>query len=222
MANGEIQNFAIPEGTPVSAPTASPITVAVANVLGFAAAVVVTVLTGYVIGLPVAIAATDTILQAFGKLQAQLDSVYKAQVTVAVTNSSNVTLVSISELAFPVVSGREYKIDIYLMHRTASSAAGLAVTMAATGAVGTIALTASMIVAADGTAAAYHGSIISFGDIVTGSGLPTGTPDFYICHLYGIFVCTTSGTLTPQFRSEVNAQQQTIGAGSSIEVREFA
>jgi hypothetical protein len=232
MANGEIQNFAIPEGTPVSAPTASPVTVLVANVIGFAAAVsaqaLITVLTGYVVGTPVAIAATDTILAAFGKvqalindLQAQIDVWIEAEVTIALNNNSNVTLTNITQLAFPVVAGREYKIEITLMHRSAAAATGLAVTMAATGAVGTLALTAQMMIAADGTAAGYQGAITAFGDLVISTAVPAATTD-YICRMDGVFVCTTGGTLTPQFRSEVNASQVTIGVGSCILVREFA
>lgn len=220
MANGEIQNFAIPEGTPVSAPTASPITVLVANIIGFAAGVLSTVLTGFVVGAPVAIAATDTILQAFGKVQALINVWFESFVTVALNNSSAVTLTNITELAFPVVAGREYKIEITLMHRSAAAATGLAVTMAATGAVGTIAMSAHMLVAADGPNAAYHGAITAFGDLVISTAVPAATTD-YICRMDGVFVCTTGGTLTPQFRSEVAASQVTIGVGSCILVREF-
>jgi hypothetical protein len=227
MANGEIQNFAIPEGTPVSAPTASPVTVLVANVIGFAAGVLSTVLTGFVVGTPVAIAATDTILTAFGKvqaliddLQAQIDVWFESFVTVALNNNSNVTLTNITQLAFPVVAGRRYKIEITLMHQSAAAGTGLAVTMAATGAVGTLALTAQMLIAADGTAAAYAGAITAFGDLVISTAVPAATTD-YICRMDGVFVCTTGGTLTPQFRSEVNASQVTIGVGSCILVREF-
>lgn len=211
----------------LTAAASTAISILSSAVTNFASTVLSTVLTGLSVATNAAVVATDTILVAIGKLQAQIDAInvidaqwFEAYQTTQLTNSSNATLTNISDLAFPVTAGKYYKIEATIMHRSAAATTGLTLTLGNTSAVGTLACTVSMLVAADGTAAGYQGAITSFGDVVTSPSVPAATTD-YVARIDGVFACTTSGTITPQFRSEVNGSQVTVQIGSCILVREF-
>lgn len=186
----------------------------------FAATVRSTVLTGLSIATATAVVATDTILVAIGKLQAQINVWEELVTTSALNSASNVTLTSISALQLTVTNTRVYKIEGTILFRTAATTTGLALTMGNTGAAGTISLVINIPIAADGTAALYTGNSTAFGDIVTSTGVQAANTD-YVARIDGIFVCTTSGTIVPQFRSEVNGSQVTVKAGSVLIAREF-
>ena len=185
-----------------------------ANVLG-------TVLTGFSTAVGTAVTASDTVLSAIGKLQAQFN-VWNEYVTASVlTNNSNVTLVSITDLAVNVVAGKKYRIEAMLLYRSTATSAGLVLTSTlGGGATGTLSLIASIPTGIDGIDHVHQGSITTSGDIVQAPNTPTANTDF-MASIEGIFVCTTSGTLTPQFRSDQNGQTVTVQIGSNLIVREF-
>ncbi|RTL04477.1 hypothetical protein EKK58_10470 [Candidatus Dependentiae bacterium] len=166
------------------------------------------------------VVATDTVLQGIGKLQAQNNLWIERVVTSQVNNTSNTTLASLTELSFPVVNGKRYRIEAMLIFQSVATNTGLALTMGNTGSTGELALRASMQAGGDGTTAIFSGAITSFGDVVTATA-STAANTSLIAKIEGVFVCTTSGTLTPQFRSEVNGNQVSVRIGSNILVREF-
>ncbi len=145
---------------------------------------------------------------------------FEAYQTTQLTNASNATLVDISDLQFSVTAGNYYRIECMLMYRSAAAGTGIALTLGNTSAVGTIAATADMMIAVDGTASRYAGSITTFNDVVTSTSVPAANTD-YIANINGIFQCTTSGTIVPRFRSETNGQTITIQIGSNIEVKDL-
>jgi hypothetical protein len=136
------------------------------------------------------------------------------------TSSSNSTLTNIAGLQFSVTAGRTYRIQCYIMYRSAATTTGLALTLGNTGAVGTLAATATMTNVSDGTSSLFSGAVTSFGDVATSTAVPAINVDHF-AKIEGIFVCTTGGTIVPQFRSEINGSQVTVQIGSNIVVREF-
>jgi hypothetical protein len=140
--------------------------------------------------------------------------------TSQLTSSSNTTLTNIGSLTKTVTAGKYYRIEAMILYRAAATTTGLALSIGNTSAVGTLSATANMTIAADGTASIYNGAITSFGDVVVSTGVPATGVD-YIASIQGIFVCTTSGSITMQFRSEVNGSQVTVQAGSNMLVREW-
>ncbi len=136
-----------------------------------------------------------------------------------VTTSSAV-LTNISELQFSVTSGFTYKIEAYVLYRTAATTTGIALSLGNTSAAGALSVITQTQVANDGASAMFSGHITSFGDVVTSTGVQAANVD-YIAKYEGLFVCSTSGTVVPQFRSEVNGNQVTVQAGSVILVREY-
>jgi hypothetical protein len=164
---------------------------------------------------------TDTILQAIGKVEAVGARWIELNNTAALTNNSNVTLTSIAQLQFPVVAGRYYRIECQIRFRSASTNTGLTFTFnCPTSGDGTIAGSVSIPTAVDGTAGFYQGAITALGDIVTSPNTPANNTD-YLATIYASFICTVSGTLTPQFRSENSGTIVTVQAGSSLITREF-
>lgn len=172
---------------------------------------------------------TDTLLAAIGKLQAQIDRLttesenWFEQVKAADTIvNSNTTLTNITDLSIPVVAGNDYYLEYTLLFRTAATGTGLAVSLNTSNtAAGEGSLLVNMPIAADGTAALYTGTINGFGDVVTGTGVQTAQPSWFVCNMKGVFRCTTSGDLVPQFRSEVNGSNVNCGAGSTVLARRF-
>lgn len=201
-----------------------------AGVASFAADVRNTVLTGYTVGANVAVAASDSIIGAIQKLQGQIDAINAVanEWTELVTTgdiivNSNTTLTNVTELAFSVVSGRTYYIECTVKFRAQATTTGITLTIGTSNtAAGDLACQVNIPIAADGTAAIFGGSISSLGDVVTSTGVQTAQPTWFCANIKGAFVCTASGTLVPQFRSEVNGSNVNFGTGSIILVREFA
>lgn len=170
----------------------------------------------------------DTFLAALEKLQGQLNALIIAdnqwaeliQTTQLQTGSSS-TFTNVPELQQICTAGRTYRIEGTLLYRTAATGTGIALSMGTPDtAAGTLSCVVRTTVAADGTAAGFEGAVTSLGDAVVASGVQAAnTP--YIAKIEGIFICTTSGTLLPQFRSRVNGSQATLLAGSVMLYREF-
>lgn len=187
-------------------------------------------LTGLAAGTNVAILATDTLLAALAKLQAQVDNLVATDnewmeliTTADIIASSNVTLTNVTELAFAAVAGRSYYLEYTIIFRSAATTTGITLTIGTSNtAAGTLSAQVNIPVAADGTAANFTGNVSSLGDVVTGTGVQTAQPTWFTANIKGIFLCTTSGTIVPQFRSEVNGSNVNFGTGSVALIREFA
>jgi hypothetical protein len=183
-------------------------------------------LTGLVAGTDTPILATDTILAALAKLQAEveaaaLDPWIELNTASTYTNTSSTTGVGITELDLTITSGRKYYYEATLLYQAAATTTGLAVTVTSPdGASAPGAVMVNMPVAADGTAALYSGTVNTLGDYVTSTGVQTANTPF-VCHIKGNFPASASGTLRITFRSEVNGSQVTISPGSTLLVREF-
>lgn len=154
-------------------------------------------------------------------LQAQID-VWQEFITAAdLTNTSNVTLVSATDLQFSAVAGNSYYLEYTIRFRSSLASNGVAFTIATSSvAAGTIAALVNIPIAVDGTAALFSGNITTLGDLVVGTAVEAINTD-YICNIKGIFECTTSGIIVPQFRSELNGNTVTFRKGSIALVREF-
>lgn len=209
------QAFAIQRSNHTGTQTSSTIS-------DFAATTRSTVLTGIdTTRTELAVLSTDTVLEAIGKLQGQVNLWNELIQTTQLTNNSNTTLVNISDLAFNVTAGNKYRIEAMILYRSTQANTGMALTCALSGgATGTMALVASIAAGADGIDHMHQGSITSSGDIVVASFTPTSNLDF-CASIEGIFVCTADGVFTPQFRSEVNGQTITVRIGTNLIVREF-
>jgi len=179
-----------------------------------------TLLTGVVFTNQTEVAATDTLLEGIGKLQGQINLWDELIVTTALTNNSNTTLTSITDLTTTVVTGKRYRIEGFLLFRSTAATNGITFTMGNATAVGTLGMVTSSANAGDGTSSLYSGAITAFGDLVISTAVPAANTD-YILQFSGIFVCTTGGTIFPQYRSEVNGQTTTVQIGSNMIVREF-
>ncbi len=213
----------------VTSVTSTAISIIAAAVTNFASTVLATVLTGFTTGANAAIAATDTILQAFGKVQGQIDQI-NADAAVwsefctssTLTNSSNTTFVNVTQLTVDLVSTHRYYYEANLLFKSAAAGTGLSVTMVSTnGGSHPGAVTVNMPIAGDGTAALYSGTINALNDVVTGTAVQTANATF-VCSIKGSFVSTTSGNMIPAFRSETNGVQVSILPGSVVLLRDFS
>ena len=160
--------------------------------------------------------------------QGQLTSVTTATVvggewqelinTATLTNASNTTLQDISDLAVTVVAGRTYRVEAFIRYRTPATATGFSLSVGLNGgATGGISFTATI---PSSTTAVTTGHPTSTGTVITAGTTPAANTDF-VAQLFGIFTCTGSGTLVPQFRSEVNGSTVTVQPGSNILAREW-
>ena len=230
----------------ITSVTSTAISILSTAVSDFASAVRSVVLTG-ISFVDSAVLATDSILVAIGKLQGQLTqrvSDFNAAQLVQnnrldalestdakwleliktsadqLTNS-NTTLTNITDLQFSATSGKTYYIEMTLVFRTAATTTGLAFTLGTSDtAAGDMRAQVNIPIAIDGTAAIYGGNITALGDIVIATGVQTAVSNF-IATVRGVFICTTSGTIVPQFRSEVSGSNAAIAIGSVALVRIF-
>jgi hypothetical protein len=144
------------------------------------------------------------------------DVFYKT--TAALTNSSNVTLTNISELGIPVVVGRVYKFRTWILYRSSNSTTGLVLGVTNIGgATGTLSANLRNNTT---TTAATLSILNAFNTLLTYTATPIANTDF-IAEIEGIFVCTASGTIVPQFRSETNGQTITVQPNSVTEVKQL-
>lgn len=199
------------------------ISIVASAISDFAATVRSTVLTGFSATNAV-VAATDTVLVAIGKLQGQLSApdpwteLSKAAIS---TNSSNVTLTNLTDLGISCVAGVTYYIELTLRFKTANANTGGTFTFNTSDtAAGSLAVIVNATIAVDGTGALYSGSIESLGALVTTPSVENNNT-YYIVNLKGSFICSVSGTLVPQYRSEVNGSAADVGPGSIALYRAF-
>lgn len=211
----------------------------------FASAVRSSVLTGLSIATNAAIDATDTVLSAFGKIQAQLNAHFgsggssHAVATTTVdgfmsatdkvkldgitndvffrnvtqyNNTSNATYVTCPELAVNCVAGAFYRIKWSIRHTSAATTTGFRPGLGGT-ATGTVNFVGSVV----GSVTASTTNIIAGPLSAFNTNIPStssaGTQPT-IAEIEGIFLCTTSGLIYPQFLSEVNGSQVSVLADS--------
>lgn len=177
-------------------------------------------LTGYTIATAIsALSATDTVLQALGKLDYKNGQNFKN--TGALVNSSNVTLTNIPALTVQCIAGKTYRGTVVGVFRSAAAATGFAFGLAAAGGIaGTLTGTVQTISTAPASNAIFAGALNAFGAVVISPTVPVLNTDYRAVINYE-FVCTTSGQIIPTFRSEVNGTTVTLQAQSWIEQKEI-
>jgi len=137
------------------------------------------------------------------------------------TNNSTVTLTNMTSMQFPVVAGKTYEIYMAFIYQSTSALSGMVLGLNTIDtAAGRLAQTSSTPVNADGTNAEYVGANSSLGDLVAASGVPVINTD-YMLKSWGIFKCTVSGILVPQFRIDSGTGTVTVYAGSTASVRGY-
>lgn len=141
----------------------------------------------------------------YGDLKSYVRSFYRT--TTSVSTSSNTVFTNLTDLQFPVEAGATYFFEYIVRYQTAATTTGIVFTITAP--TGTISASVEALVAADGTAAAYHGAITSSGDIVTTTTVAAATTDT-ILFVKGVMRADVTGTVIPQFRSSA--------AGSAVSV----
>jgi len=122
------------------------------------------------------------------------------------TNSSNVTLVNISDLTMSMLDNNTYHFKIRLIYLSTANNTGIA--FAFTGTAG-----GSFYAQASGntsTGAASFQAMRTLNTVVTFTASPHVSPSLNILEIEGAFECTSPGTFIPQFRSETNGQTITI------------
>ena len=140
--------------------------------------------------------------------------------TSALTNSSNTTFVTISELQIPVVSGKRYKFEGYLIFDTnnVNTCIGLSIGGTATG---TLRSTAEAPVSnTGGTGNKFVGPINAINGVITTSGVGAVATQ-YLATIEGVFTATSTGLIYPQFRSENNGTQVRVNIDSNMVYKEY-
>ena len=200
-----------------------------------------------------AILATDSVLIAFGKIQAQLNGHFGSGgtahalattisdgfmsaldkikldgiisdvilfTTSALTNTSNATFVTIPELQIPVVSGKRYKFEAYLLFDSNATGTGIGLSIGGT-ATGTLRCIAEAPISnTAGTANKFSGPISALNGVVTTSAVGSVGVQ-YRAQVEGVFTATSSGVIYPRFRSETNGVQVRINIDSNMVYKEF-
>lgn len=209
------QAFAIQRGNHSGTQTSSTIS-------DFATTTRSTVLTGVDTTITeIEVTAADTILQAIGKLQGQVNLWTELITTADLSTNSGTTLTSITELGKDVVSGKSYYFEYTILFQSTNTGTGIVLAMNGTGLGGRVAGIVNIpISAVDGTAALFSGNITSFGDVVIGSGTQA-TNTTYVANIKGVFQSTATGTFYPVFRSETAFTTVRVMTGSVALLREF-
>lgn len=211
----------------ISGAVNTAISILAAAVTDFASNVRNTVLTGLSL-VNSAVTSADTVLSAIGKLQGQINALSLVgdpwtylRKTALSSNTSNVTFVNLADLGISCVAGSTYYIEMSILGRSSAAATGLGFALATPDtAVGTLACTLSAMSGGDGTGGLYSGAMTSLGDLVLATAVPAANT-YYVYRIEGVFICTVSGTLLPQFRSETNGNNVDVGPGSIASYRVF-
>lgn len=187
----------------------------------FLASVLGSVLTGLSTATSTAVSATDTILVAIGKLQAQISAISVViypwntiQIANTYTNSSSTTWVTIDDMTSNLVAGKTYFFRGLLIYKTASTNTGIVGQNT-----GTALGEQSFYAITGGTSSTIvYRSWVSKNVATTfTSAAYTDTP--ILMNLEGYFTCTQGGTFLFQFRSEVNGSLVTVLPKSYFEVK---
>jgi hypothetical protein len=125
---------------------------------------------------------------------------------------SSATAANVTGMSFAVVSGRTYRFRFLCLVQSNTATVGVAatVTIPAATRFGAVARTP---IAADGTAAVFHGAISSSGDAV----VPTAVPAINVDHLLeieGILIPSANGTIQLQARTETGTTPVIVRQGS--------
>lgn len=126
-------------------------------------------------------------------------------------SSTSTALVNVTDMVFPVETGKAYTFDFFVGFQTAATTTGLG--LAVTAPAGLIAYEASIPLAADGTGGVFHGHGTSSGDLILSTGVQAANT-VYVARLYGLCRPTANGNVQLQFRSEVNGSAVTAKQGS--------
>ena len=138
----------------------------------------------------------------------------------ALTNTSNVTFVTIPALQIPVVAGQRYKFEAYLLFDSNAANTGIGLSIGGT-ATGTLRSVAEAPVSnTAGTANKLSGPINALNGVVTTTGVgAVGTQ--YRAQIEGVFTATSNGFIYPQFRSETNGTQVRVNIDSNMVYKEY-
>lgn len=179
--------------------------------INFANTVRSTVLTGLVTTSSAVVAATDTILEAIGKLQGQLNQFTRyTLVTTAPQSVATTTPTTVTELTTVSLATGRYKFKLWAIMQSTSITAGVALRMNSVGA--TIdAITAAWSVDQnpDGTGKRFEYSQLSTATDISTPSVDAANTDF-VAIGDGEFSVTSAGTVAIQIRSET---------GTSISIR---
>ena len=135
--------------------------------------------------------------------------------TTTYTTTSSTTFTVVSNLQITATSGNFYKFKMYLRYASAATATGICVSISGTS-------SGSIIAQATGattTTATQSYRLNSFATPLQFTAAPSTSPELVM--IEGIFVCTGTGTMYPQFRSETNGVQMQVLNNSFIEYVEI-
>jgi len=219
------------------------------TISNFSASVLASLLSGITFLTNSAIVATDNVLMAFGKIQAQINNHFGSggsshsvvtitengfmssddkiklnsyniiPLTSDYTNTSNSTLVNLSELSIPVVSGKRYSFRAKLLFDSSSAASGIGLGLSGT-ASGTLVAQISASISATGTDCVYQAALTALNVYFNSTAVATNTKK-YLAIIDGVFIASNGGVIYPQFRSEVNGAQSRVNTGSNIQFTEY-
>lgn len=187
----------------------------------FASTVLGTVLSGLSLATATAVTAADSILVAIGKLQAQLNLTMKMKTSGALVSSSATVFTDITELATSLVAGKSYKCSYAIRYRSAVATTGIVMDFNASGGfVGTLSGVFKTTANADGSGCEFQAAVTALNDVTNAGAVPAINTD-YLARVEIVIVCTTSGTVTPRFRSETAGTNVTVQASSLATCEEF-
>ena len=121
--------------------------------------------------------------------------------------NNTVTMSSIQDLELSCVAGKTYHLNISVIYSSSNTGNGVGLTLLIPS--GQVIARASTVITTDGTSSLFTGLITSSGDSVTSTSVPAQNT-LLIAEITGIFACTYSGILVPQFRSENAGQTITV------------
>jgi hypothetical protein len=143
------------------------------------------------------------------KLDGVTSPVVKKNITYPSSNSNSV-LTNITELAFNVVAGHQYSVKIRLPYSAQATGTGIAFALANSG--GASAQLTGTVGTHTATGTFTSQLLDAFNTVRTFTNSANTTNNYLEASL--IMLCYSNGTITPQFRSEVNGSQiQILGAG---------
>lgn len=138
--------------------------------------------------------------------------------TTQYASTSNVTLTNISNLSIPVITDRYYHLDYTILFRSSSAICGIALGLGWTGN-GILSSEIGIAMGNLGTSSMYWGPSNGNGTVVTSTSVGAANTT-YVATIRGVFWCSSTGTLFPQFRSETGAQVLAM-VGSVARIHEF-
>lgn len=148
----------------------------------------------------------------------KLDSLQSGQFILSVSTyqtTSSIIFTVISDLQITLTAGKYYKFKYTLRYVSSTTGTGICVSVAGT-ASGSITAQAT---SATSASAIQSLRLNSFAQALQFTSSPSTAPESMI--IEGSFVCTTGGTMYPQFRSETNGNQMQILSNSLLEFVEL-